>query len=162
MRKIILVGAAVAVAAALAITGAATATTSTRTEHFSFIDTSNSPNSDTFSAIATGAFTAGGTAVLPTGKGTLRFSGGTIKVTDKPTGAPKTSANLKICLQTYAASATYKIVSGTGDYKGISGSGKVTAKFTAVGPIVKGKCSTTANTVASQGIITASGPVSLP
>jgi hypothetical protein len=159
VRKIIL--AAVA-AAALAITGAATATTTNETEHFSFIDTSNSPNSDTYSAIATGAFTAGGTAILPKRKGTLRFSGGTIKVTEKPNGASMMTSNLKICLETFAQSGTYKIVSGTGKYKGISGSGEFKSKFSEVGPIVNGKCSTTAHTVASQGIITASGPVSLP
>jgi hypothetical protein len=160
VRKMVLAGAAVALAAALAITGAAMATT-TGTEHFSFIDTSNT-NSQTYSAIATGAFTAGGTAVLPAGKGTLRFGGGTIKVTVKLKGAPKTTSNLKACVYTFAESGTYTIVSGTGDYAGITGSGKFTLKGTAVGPIVKGKCSTKANTVGSQAIITASGPVSLP
>ena len=158
----ILAGAAVAMAAAVAITGAATASPSTKTEHFSFITTATSGNPNLFSAIATGGFTAGGTAILPPGKGTLRFSGGTIKITDKVAGTPKSHANLKICLDTAVESGTYKVVSGTGAYKGISGSGKFTANFRAVGPIVKGKCSTTANAVASQGIITASGPVSLP
>jgi hypothetical protein len=153
--------AAAAVAVAFAISGAAMASPSTKTEHLSFISTSTNGNSNLFSAIATGDFTAGGTADLPTGKGTLRFPGGTIKVTDKA-AATKNHPNLKICLDTVAESGTYKLVSGTGVYKGISGSGKFTAKFTEVGPIVNGKCSTTANAVASQGIITASGPVSLP
>jgi hypothetical protein len=150
------------VAAAVAITGAATATTTKGTERFSFIDTSNRRNSDTYSAIATGAFTAGGRAILPKGKGTLRFAGGTIKITEKPNGASMMTADLKICLETFAQSGTYKIVSGTGKYKGISGSGEFQSRFSEVGPIVNGKCSTTADTVASQGIITASGSVSLP
>jgi excisionase family DNA binding protein len=118
-------------------------------------------NPNLFSAIATGAFTAGGTADLPSGKGTLRFSGGTIKLKAKP-GPFKNRPNLKICLDTAVASGTYMLVSGTGAYEGISGSRKFTARFTEVGPIVNGKCSTKANAVASQGLITASGPVSLP
>jgi hypothetical protein len=104
----------------------------------------------------------GGTAILPSARGTLRFSGGTIKLTDKPSGAPKSHTNLKLCLDTAVESGTYKLVSGTGTYAGISGSGKFTANFREVGPIINGKCSTTANAVASQGIITGSGPVSLP
>jgi hypothetical protein len=47
-------------------------------------------------------------------------------------------------------------------YKRISGSGKYTASFTAVGAIVGGKCSMNANPVAVQAIITANGPVTLP
>jgi hypothetical protein len=155
-------GAAVTVAAALVIAGAAMATTSTGTEHFSFIQTATSGNQNLYSAIATGDFTAGGTALLPSGKpGTVRFSGGTITITVKP-GKPKSTANLKLCLQTYADSGKYTIVSGTGAYKGISGSGKFTLKFTDVGPIVNGKCATKANAVANQGIVTANGPVTLP
>jgi hypothetical protein len=158
MRKMIMAGAAVAVA--LAITGAAMASPGTKTEHFSFIQTQTSGNPNLFSAIATGAFTAGGTADLPSGKGTLRFSGGTITVAAK--GHAESHANLKLCLDVTTESGTYKLLSGTGVYKGISGSGKFTAKFTEVGPIVNGKCDTKAKGVAVQGIIAASGPVSLP
>ena len=162
MGKAIMAGAAVTMAAALAIAGAALATTSTGTEHFSFIQTATSGNPNLYSAIATGDFTAGGTALLRSGKPlTVRFSGGTITISVK-LGKPKSTANLKLCLQTFADSGTYTIVSGTGAYKGISGSGKFTVKFTAVGPIVKGKCAQNANAVANQGIITANGPVSLP
>jgi hypothetical protein len=162
VRNVILVGAAIAAAGAFAITGAATATTSTRTEHFSFIDTSNNPNSDVYSAIATGDFTAGGTAILRGSSTTLRLSDGTITAKSKAAGRPKTSTNLKLCLETYTESATYTILRGTGAYTGITGSGKSTIKVTEVGPIVKGKCSTKADTVASQTIVTASGPLSLP
>ena len=162
MRKTILTGAVLAVVAAIAIAGAATAATSTGTEHLSFINTSNNPNSDVFSAIATGDFTAGGTAILRGNTTTLRLPGGTITAKSKAAGTPKTSTNLKLCLETYTESATYTILSGTGAYRGISGSGKSTIKFTGVGPIVKGECSTKADTVASQAIVTGSGPVSLP
>ncbi len=162
MRNTILTGAVLAVVAALAITGAATATTSTGTEHLSFIDTSNNPNSDVFSAIATGDFTAGGKAILRGNTTTLRLPGGTITAKSKAAGPPKTSTNLELCLETYTQSATYTILSGTGAYAGISGSGKSTIKSTEVGPIVKGKCSTKANPLASQTIVTGNGPVSLP
>jgi hypothetical protein len=159
MRKMVLAGAAVAAATSLAISGAATAAPTTKTEHFSFISTSATQSS--FSAIATGAFTDGGTALLPSGKGTLKLSGGTIKVTAKA-GRVKNNFDTKTCLGVSVQPGTYKIVSGTRSYAGISGSGKYVAKFTQVGAIVGGKCSMKANPVASQAIILASGPVTLP
>lgn len=159
MRRIILVGAAATVATSLAISGAAAAAPTTKTEHFSFVSTAITGN--TFSAIATGAFTAGGTANLPSGKGTLKFPGGTIKVTAKA-GHAKNNFNAKTCLGTSVQPGTFKIISGTGVYAGITGSGKYTASFTEVGPIVAGKCSMNGNPVAAQGSIRASGPVTLP
>jgi hypothetical protein len=161
MRKMILAAIAVAGAAALTITVAATATTITKTEHFSFIQTQTSGNENLYSAIATGDFTAGGTAIAGKGTAILRFPGGTIKLQTKH-GHVKSNANLKLCLETYANSGTYTILRGTGTYKGISGSGKYTLHTTDVGPIINGKCSTTANGIADQGIIIANGPVSLP
>lgn len=160
MRKMILAGAAVAVAASLAMSVAAAAAT-TKIEHFSFISTATGGSGNSFSAIATGAFTAGGTANLPSGKGTLKFPGGKIKVTAKA-GRAKSNFNAKTCLATSVQPGTYKIVSGTGVYAGISGSGKYTASFTEVAPMVRGKCSMKGNPVAVQGVITASGPVTLP
>lgn len=159
MRRIILVGAAATVATSLAISGAAAAAPTTKTEHFSFVSTAITGN--TFSAIATGAFTAGGTANLPSGKGTLKFPGGTIKVAAKA-GHAKNNFNAKTCLGTSVQPGTFKIISGTGVYAGITGSGKYTASFTEVGPIVAGKCSMNGNPVAAQGSIRASGPVTLP
>jgi hypothetical protein len=162
MRKMIFAGAAAAVAAALTIAVGATASPSTKTEHFSFIDTSNNPNSNVYSAIATGGFTAGGTATLGRHRhpGTLRLSNGTIKLKAK-IGPLKTHGNAKMCLETTVDSGTYTLASGTGAYKGITGSGKLSLDFHAVGPIVKGKCSIP-TTVAAQNIITLSGPASLP
>jgi hypothetical protein len=159
MRRIIFAAAAAAMAASLATTGAAAAAPITKTEHFSFISTSITGN--TFSAIATGAFTAGGTANLPSGKGTLKFPGGTIKVTNKA-GRVKSSFDAKTCLATSVQPGTFKVISGTGAYAGITGSGKYTAHFTEVAPTVAGKCSTKGNPVAVQAIISASGPVTLP
>jgi hypothetical protein len=160
MRKSILAVASAAVAA-LAITGAATASTGTKTEHFSFIDTSNT--SQAASAIATGAFTAGGTTVLNRGTDTLRLSHGTIKLEIHFTQAPKTTANPTTCLVTERSSGTYGLAAGTGMYKGISGSGHFAQAAHQVGPAPHGKCSFTSGTpIASQQVVTASGPVSLP
>jgi hypothetical protein len=160
MRKTILAAATAAIAA-LAITAAATASASTTTEHFSFIDTSDS--SQAASAIATGAFTDGGTTVLNRGSDTMRLSNGTIKIEIHFTHAPKTNANPTTCLVTENSSGTYTLANGTGTYKGISGSGHFAQAAHQVGPTTHGKCSlTSGNPIASQQTVTASGPVSLP
>lgn len=159
LSKIILAAAAIAVTAALAITGAAAATT-TGTEHFSLLNISTH-ESDDYSAIATGAFTAGGTYIYIGATKTFRFQGGTITLKTKATKS-KTTTNLKTCLQTAVIPGTYAIASGTGIYDGITGSGKYTFKFTGVGATVNGKCSNNTPADAIQIIDTASGPVSLP
>jgi hypothetical protein len=162
VRKIIPTAATLAAAAVIA--SAATATTSAKTEHFSLINSQTSGSAPLhYSAIATGAFTAGGTAILDSkaGTGTLRFQGGTIKLKTKHTPT-KTTGNPRTCLEKDAQSGTYTIASGTGVYKGISGSGKSTAEATFVGATVNGKCSNNTQADAIQIIVTASGPVALP
>jgi hypothetical protein len=159
MRKASLRALAAAAIVPLAITATAAASTA-GTEHFSFIQITNG-NSNVYSAIATGAFTAGGTASLPQGSGTLHFKGGTIKITDKPSGAVKMHVDSSTCLGTFDGVGTYQVVGGTGSYAGISGSGKFTNKGTVVFARVGGKCSQN-STDASQDVIKASGPVSLP
>ena len=164
LTKIIPAAVAVAVAAAVAITSAATATTSTGTEQLSLINIQTNGSAPLhYSTIATGAFTAGGTAILDSkaGTGTLRFQGGTIKLKTKHSPT-KTTGNPKTCLEKDAQSGTYTIASGTGVYKGISGSGNYTTKATFVGATVNGKCSNNTPADAIQIILTASGPVSLP
>jgi len=156
VRRTIL-GGTTAALAALAVAGAATASTAAKTEHFSFISISNG-NSNVYSAIATGAFTAGGTATLPQGKGTLHFVGCTIKVTDKPVGAGNMNVDSATCLGYFAQPGTYKIISGTGIYAGITGSGKFTNTGTVVFAGVSGKCNENVNSLASQDIIKATGP----
>ncbi|HYB28229.1 MAG TPA: hypothetical protein VEF89_16560 [Solirubrobacteraceae bacterium] len=161
--KLIIAG-ALAIAGAGTITTAAAAPTPTGTEHFSLINIQTSgPTPLHYSAIATGAFTAGGTAILDlrAGTGTLRFQDGSIRLLTKHSPT-KTTGNLKTCLQKDTQSGTYTIVSGTGVYKGISGSGKYTDKATFVGATVNGKCSNDTTADAIQIILTAIGPVSLP
>src|SRR5690242_17032482 len=58
------------------ITGASASTATT--EHFSLIAESTTQSHPTFSAIATGAFTAGGTATASAGTVVLEFSAGTV------------------------------------------------------------------------------------
>jgi hypothetical protein len=119
------------------------------------------PTGETFSAIATGAFTDGGTATLLTKSGKLKLRQGTIDVSTKP-GQPVLNADTKTCYEHLLEKGTYKIVGGTGMYKGIKGSGKFTLRLREVGPLVHGKCDTkTAKRVAGQAVITASGPVTL-
>ena len=164
MRKTILAvttaAAAVIAAAALGLTVAATAAT-TKTEHFSFVDTSNT--SQVPSVIATGAFTDGGTIVLSHSAATMHLSNGTIEVTPKFTQAPQTTSDNATCLVTEHSSGTYTLSHGTGSYKGISGSGTFTQSASQIGPTLHEKCSfTSGNPVASQQTLIASGPISLP
>ena len=90
----------------------------------------------------------------------VQLSNGTIKLRAK-VGPLMTHGNDKTCLETTVDSGTYTLASGTGAYKGITGSGKLSLDFRAVGPIVNGKCSIP-TTTAAQNIITLSGPASLP
>lgn len=133
----------------------------TQTEHFSLIDTSDA--SHVFSVIATGAFTGGGTVHLEgSAPSTLRLSNGTIRLQPHFTAAPNTNLNQTTCLAAERSSGTYTLSNGTGHYHGISGSGKFTQSAQQVGPIIDGKCNISGNPVASQQIVTASGPVRLP
>jgi hypothetical protein len=162
MRKAILVVTLAAATAAVGISVAATASTTNKTEHFSFIDTSNT--AQVFSAIATGAFTGGGTYDSNgSGASTMHLFGGTIKLQGHATEPPETNTNRTTCLVTEHSAGTYTLLGGTGIYKGISGSGKYAQSARQVGPTPNGKCSfTSGNPVGSQQVITASGPLSLP
>ena len=147
--------------AGLATTGVAFGSGSSSLEHFTFMSTA-APTGETFSAIATGAFTDGGTATLLTKSGKLKLRSGTIEVSTKQQGQPVLSANTKTCYEHLTEKGTYKIVGGTGAYKGIKGSGKFTLRIREIGPFVNGKCDLkTAKRVAGQAVITAAGPVTL-
>lgn len=153
-------GAVATATAALALTGTAFGSGSAGTEHFTFMSTS--VTADKFNVIATGAFTAGGTATPLAASDTLKFPNGTIKLTGKNTGQPLLSANTKTCYEHLSQRGTYTLAGGTGAYAGITGSGTFTLNIHEVGPIVNGTCDThTAKRVATQGVITANGPVQL-
>ena len=125
MRKVIVTATATAVAATIAITSIAAATPSTKKESFTAITTN--PGSGVASLIATGDFTAGGTMMLKAKHTqTFRFPAGKFTfVVNKPR-AKHQSLNLTTCLYTKTGSSTYTLTDGTGAYKRISGSGKVT------------------------------------
>jgi hypothetical protein len=63
-------------------------------------------------------------------------------------------------MQTASSRFSYTIVQGTGADKGISGSGRATEHDAFIEQVVHGSCST--NFAAAEGVITATGPVSLP
>jgi hypothetical protein len=162
MRKLILTAATASVAVAAAVANAAGASPST--EHFSLIDTSTNGR-PVFTAVATGAFTAGGTATerkQPTKEIIIRFPAGTITLTSSGRGHSheRKLQTATACLQSRHASGNYSIASATGAYVGITGSGIVTHDETFVEGASGGGC--TKAFLAIQAIVTASGPVSLP
>ena len=161
-RNIIPVAGAVAAAAAIAITGTAGATATTKNERFTLITTSTVASHPVYSVIATGAFIAGGTAT-GNGKGVLKLqlSSGTITLDrQKPHRRITNTETSTACMQTASASFSYTIAGGTGTYKGISGSGRATEHDAGIEQAAHGTCST--NFAAAQGVITATGRVSLP
>lgn len=163
MRQHLITGVLTTATAALALSGAAfgSAARTSGTEHFTFITTSVVTGK--FSVIATGAFTAGGTATPFAKTDTLRFPNGTIEVTSKSESKPVMTSNSTTCYETLSQKGAYAIVGGTGAYKGITGSGRFTVGIREVGPFTNGRCDTkTSRRVASQGIIEAGGPVRLP
>ena len=148
-------------AAGLVVSGVAFGSGPSRTERFRFISTV-APTGTTYSAIATGAFTDGGTATIRGRTSTLKLRSGTIRVTQKTARKPVLKANEKTCYEHLSENGTYKIVGGTGKYNGIKGSGKFSLTLREIGPLVHGKCDLkTAKRVAAQAIITATGPVTL-
>lgn len=163
MRKLIL--AATTASAALAVAIAASAAgTRPSTEHFSLIDTSTNASHPVFSAIATGAFTAGGTATetkRPRREIIIRFPAGTITLTGQG-GHPRINKiqTATACLQSKDVSVRYTIAGGTGAYTGISGSGHMTRRETFVEAASAGSCANTF--LAIQATSTAQGPVTLP
>jgi hypothetical protein len=148
-------------AAVLCVAGPATATPATGTEHFSLIQITTIPNSDGYSAIATGVFTAGGTATLGPRSGILRLTGGDVYLTAKPLGVAKTTTNAATCLTTSKQSWSYRFMGGSGAYKRISGTGVFTDTKRQVARFYYHACSPTSNPAAVQSIITWSAPVSL-
>jgi hypothetical protein len=68
----------------------------------------------------------------------------------------------KTCLLTINQHGTYKLLSDTGAYTGISGSGKYQLSILDIGARSGGKCTQSKPPVAFHQVINVSGPVSLP
>jgi hypothetical protein len=165
MRKMII--SAVTAAAAAAVmggTGLAAASTHTAvsgTEHFQMMTTSGTGS--TGSVIASGVFTA--PAVdhehEATNTATFTFSNGTITLKHS-NGTGTQHFDPTTCLLTINQHGTYKLLSGTGKYAGISGSGTYQLSILGIGASSGGKCVQNKPPVAFHQVINASGPVSLP
>ncbi|MGP8001026.1 MAG: hypothetical protein ACLPKI_27445 [Streptosporangiaceae bacterium] len=154
--------AAGALSAAAAITGSSLTAASAaaghagRTEYFRFV--SGLPSGQA-SAVATGAFTAGGSINLNTPVGMLRFPGGTFRAYPRPTQTVS-QVNRHTCLLTVLQRGSYRIGNGTGRFRHIKGHGTFTAHILGVlGRNKKGKCSQSVRPHAFQQVITAHGPV---
>jgi hypothetical protein len=115
---------------------------------------------------ATGTMQAQGTASNAPLKAT--FPGGTFLLTETSGGKPAATINSTTCAVRFAATGVqYKLSGGTGSYKGISGSGTATVRFTGVLPkLSDGKCDTSSSAEPKAGTLVstvhASGPVTLP
>ncbi len=164
MRKMI-ISALTATAAAAMLGGAGLAAASTHTavsgtEHFQMMTTTGTGS--TGSVIASGVFTAPAVDHEHSNNtSTFTFSNGTILIKhSKGTGTQ--NFNPKTCLLTINEHGTYKLVSGTGAYAGISGSGKYQLSILGIGASSGGKCVQNKPPVAFHQVINASGPVSLP
>jgi hypothetical protein len=161
-------GAAV-IMAAIAVSGAMTASAApigargavSGTEHFQMMTTTGTGS--TGSVIASGVFTA--PAVdhehQATNTSTFTFANGTILIKHS-NGTGTQNFNPKTCLMTINEHGTYKLLSGTGAYAGISGSGNYQLSILAIGASSGGKCMQNKPPVAFHQVINASGPVSLP
>jgi hypothetical protein len=155
---------AVATVTAIAVSGAMTASAAraavSGTEHFQMMTTSGTGS--TGSVIASGVFTA--PAVdheHSSNTSTFTFSNGTILIKHS-NGTGTQHFDPKTCLMTINLHGTYKLLSGTGAYAGISGSGNYQLSILAIGASSGGKCVQNKPPVALHQVINASGPVSLP
>jgi hypothetical protein len=138
--------------------GAAARPAASGTENFQIMTTS--ATAKTASLIATGLFTAGGTASTSGKVSTFAFPTGTFKVAhSKGTGPQK--FNPKTCLLTVSQKGTFALSGGTGAYKGISGKGTYQLSILAIAARVGGKCSMKKPPVAYQQVIKATGTVKL-
>ena len=146
------------IAAAAAAPHAAQAGTS-GIEHFQIMSTSATAIKDT--VIVYGLFTAGGVDITTSNTtDTFKFPNGTIKVRHSPGTGPQTF-NRHTCLITVHQHGTYRFVSGTGKYAGISGHGRYKLDVLAIGARSHGKCTQNKPPVTFELIVRASGPVHL-
>jgi hypothetical protein len=150
---------AAAATATLALAGIANASASTtKTEQFSLMSDSTTQSHPTFSVIANGGITAGGTATVSHGTITIVLPKGTITLIASTDHV--TTHTTPDCLQEKVTSGHYTVASGTGTYHGITGTGTTHTTVRAVESKSGGKCSSAFDAV--QFIGTATGPTTLP
>jgi hypothetical protein len=123
-----------------------------------------------YRAAATGVFRATGTAQAtsnaPTAPLKVTFPDGTLLITQVSAGRQSRAINTTTCAVAFTETgARFKVASGTGRYKGISGKGTATLKFTGRLPkLGNGHCNESAAPIAgtTTSFIDVSGPVTLP
>jgi hypothetical protein len=160
-HRLLAAAATVVASVALALTGLSAASASpalSGTEHLQIMSTS--ATSSTAPVIIYGVVTAAGVDHQGNNTDTFKFANGSFKVKHSA-GKGTQNFNPKTCLAQIAEHGTYTISGGTGKYKGISGHGTYHFTILGIARKVTGKCSQTANPVASQQLIQASGPASL-
>ena len=158
-NRLIATAAAALATASMVVTGALAASATTTTEHFQIVTTN--PATNKYPLIAYGAITAHGTDIE--GSHNLArfvFSNGTLKIKHS-NGKGTQHFNPRTCLLQINQRGTYKVLGGTGAYRGASGHGTYHLQIVGIGAKVGGKCSQRAKPVAFQQIIQASGPAHL-
>lgn len=112
------------------------------------------------SAIAYGVFTGGGSSNLGNSRvGKLALNGGSINLSHKAAKGGTEHFNPHSCLTSVIQRGTFKIVSGTGRFRDISGHGTYDLSFLMVGAKVKGVCSQAKPPLAQQQVLHLSGHV---
>jgi hypothetical protein len=150
---------AITLSGTIAATAAPSSSSASGIEHFQFMSTSATATRDT--VIAHGVFTAGGVDITTSNTtDTLKFPDGKIRLRHSPGTGPQ-SFNRHTCLFTVHQHGTYRLLSGTGKYAGISGHGRYRLDILAVGARSHGKCTQKKPPVTFELIVRASGPVHL-
>jgi hypothetical protein len=164
-NKMVVAAGVVVTAATAAVAGLTAASASpagpsaSGTEHFQLMTTSVTSNRESIIAIG-GVFTAGGVDFQGNKVDRVVFPRGTFKITHS-SGTGSTHFNPRTCLNVISLHGTYRLGSGTGAYKHISGHGRYRLSILFVAARSKGKCSQTKPPVAFQQIIKAQGPAHL-
>ncbi len=129
-------------------------------ERFQIMGTT--PGATSASVIASGVFTAAGVDNEVTATADrFVFPSGSFTVTHGSLQGG--SFDPKTCFFRFRTTGTYGLSNGTGAYRGISGKGVFTLSEIGIGARTKGgACNPTANLVAVQLLVNATGPVRLP
>jgi hypothetical protein len=165
-------GAVLAAAASTALLSAPWASaSSTGTQSF-VLTTRSTASNPVYQAVASGVFSATGTmratSTASTAPLKATFPKGTFLLNEESAGKESGTINPSTCAAVYTDTGLkYKITSGTGSYKGITGSGTASLKFTGTLPkLSNGKCSESSSATPVAGtalsVVHASGPVTLP
>jgi len=150
---------AIALSGTLAATAAPSSSGASGIEHFQIMSTSATATRDT--VIAHGVFTAGGVDITTSATtDTFKFPNGTIKIRHSAGTGPQ-SFDPRTCLITVNQHGTYRLLSGTGKYAGISGHGRYRLDILAVGARSHGKCIQNKPPVTFELVVRLSGPARL-